>query len=480
MRAINVKMRKTKIVCTIGPATDTVEKIKELIVAGMDIARLNLSFGTVEYYGELIEIIDEVSDELAKKVAVLIDLPGPKIRIGKIPKPITLHRGERVKIVPKDVGEDREIPINQPEILRLLKPGSIVYLADGSIKLRVVEAGEFIVAEVLEGGVLASYKGVNIPDIPTKLGPITKRDREYLRYLLKKDVDWIAMSFVRSGSDVIELKKILNEFGKELPVIAKVERREAVENLESIVIESDGIMIARGDLGVELPLEDVPVIQKTVIKMAKEFGKPVITATQMLKSMVVQPEPTRAEVSDVANAVLDGSDALMLSEETATGKYPAKAVEVMDRIIRKAESIYSYVQEYSARSISESIASSSAKISAELHADAIITFTRSGASALQISKFRPPVPIIVVTHDEKTLKKLSLVWGCVPLTSVPPELDVEEVLPSIVKECLAKGLLKEDGIVVVTSGYPFGKPGTTNTLRVLKVKDVLDHPKNFR
>ena len=467
------RVRKTKIVCTLGPASDSPEKIEELIEAGMDVARLNLSFGTRDYHSRLIDTVRETSEKLGKPVAVLMDLSGPKIRIGRLSSPVTLHRGEKVVLTGEEGGENR-IPLSHPEVLGYLKEGDIIHLADGSIKLRVVRAGvNEVKAEILEGGFLTSYKGVNFPDVPLDISPITEKDVKDLEFGLKKGVDWVALSFVRSADDVKRLKEIMVEKGDKVPVIAKIERREAVDNLKKIIEASDGIMVARGDLGVELPLEEVPVVQKMAIKIANSAGKPVITATQMLKSMVVQAQPTRAEVTDVANAVLDGSDAVMLSEETAAGKYPVEAVRVMDRIIRKAESMYSYLPEQPAKTVTESIAGSAARISAELHSNAIITFTRTGTSAIHLSRYRPPVPVLAAAHDERTLRKLSLIWGCIPLMQVSRHAAFEELISEVVQEGLRRGILDEKGKVVVTSGFPFGEPGTTNTLRVLNVDHVL-------
>ncbi len=467
-----MNMRNTKIVCTIGPATESPETIEELIKTGMDVARLNLSFGDIEYHKRLIDTIREISRNVGKHVAILLDLPGPKIRVGKLPTPLTLHRGEVVTLT---YGESQEnikvIPISHPEVLQHLEKDDIIHLADGSIKLMVIEVNNGVRAKVLEGGILSSYKGINLPSISRKITPITEKDREGLSLGLEKDVEWIALSFVREKGDVEGLKAIMK--GRHIPVIAKIEKREAVNNLTDILEVADGIMVARGDLGVELPLEEVPVVQKMAIKMANRMGKPVITATQMLKSMVIQSQPTRAEVTDVANAVLDGSDAVMLSEETATGKYPVEAVKMMDKIIRKTESIYPYLQDYPATSVTESIARSASRISGELNADAILTFTRTGASAIQLSRYRPPVPVLTATHDEKTLRRLSLIWGCVPLLSVPPENSFDDVVYKTIYEGLQKGILRENGWIVITSGFPFGEPGTTNTIKVLKVKDVV-------
>ncbi|ADC64914.1 pyruvate kinase [Ferroglobus placidus DSM 10642] len=460
-------MRKTKIVATLGPSSESYEVIEKLVQAGMDVARINMAFGSRRYHSKLIEAVREASEEVRRNVAILGDLSGAKLRIGELKKPLTLHRGESVVIVKSESGEDA-IPVPHSEFFERVKAGEIIHLADGSIKLRVIEVEKSkVVAEVIEGGVLTSYKGISFPGL-CRVG-LTKKDIRDLEFLLGKEVELIALSFVTSKEDVLKLK----ELAEETAVIAKIERREAVENLGEIVKASDGIMIARGDLGVEVSIEEVPVIQKRAIKLANEEGKFAITATQMLKSMVVQKEPTRAEVTDVANAVLDGSDALMLSEETASGNYPVEAVKIMDRIIRRAESIYHYLQERSVRSVTEAIAYSAARISEELKAEAIVVFTRTGSSAIQISRFRPRAKILVVAHDKRTLRKSSIVWGCHPLCSVPPKGNVDELISEAISTAVERKLVKKDSLVVVTSGMPFGEPGTTNTIKVLRVDDVV-------
>lgn len=468
-------MRKTKIVCTLGPATESPEMIKKLIIAGMDVARLNFSYGKEVYHGTLIKTVKTISRDLEKVVAILQDLAGPKIRIGKLPNPVTLHQGDVILLTGQKKSDKRKISISHPHVLEYLTEGDVLYLADGSIKLRVIKTddGE-VTTEVLEGGVLSSYKGVNLPNIPFEIDPITEKDKKDLKFGLEKGVDWVAMSFVRAGKDVKELKDIMEEYDREAPVIAKIEKSEAVDNLKEILKVADGIMVARGDLGVEIPLEEIPVVQKRAIKMANKIGKPVITATQMMKSMVVQPHPTRAEVTDIANAVLDGTDAVMLSEETAMGRYPVEAVRMMDRTIRRAENIFPYLEQHTPEDTTESIAYSAAILSMELDIDAIISFTRTGTSAFQISRYRPPVPILIAAHDEITLRKFSLVWGCIPLISIPADRNFENVVADIVKEGLRKGIIREDGDIIIISGFPFGVPGTTNTIKVLKVPEALN------
>lgn len=468
-----VQVRRTKIVCTIGPASESQETIEKLIKAGMDVARLNMSFGTQKYHRNLIERIRKASKKAAKPIAVLMDLSGAKMRIGRLKSPITLHRGDRIRLTSESEENGISIPVSCPEILSTLKKGDTVHLADGTIRLRIVSSGEReVVAEVIEGGYLTSHKGITFPE-KLNLPSLTEKDIEDLKFGVEAGIDWVAMSFVRSAEDVMALKNAVASIGRDVPVIAKIERKEAVKNLEEIIRVADGIMIARGDLGVEMPVEEIPIIQKKAIKLANRAGKPVITATQMLKSMVVQTTPTRAEVTDVANAVLDGSDALMLSEETASGSHPVEAVRVMDRVIRKAESIYSYLQDHPAESVTQSIAGSAARMAEEVNARAIITFTRTGTSAIQISRYRPRAPVIAAAHSPEVLRGLSIVWGCIPLTAISSHRPPEELLESSIGESIERGYLEENSTVVVTSGIPFGKPGTTNTIRILKAEEVL-------
>ena len=466
-------MRFTKIICTIGPSSDSDEILSELVTAGMDVARLNMSFGDHSYHRKMIRKIRDISETSNKHVAILMDLSGTKTRIGRLRSPVTLHRGETVTLSSENHEDGRTIPVTDPEILKHLRKGETVYLADGTIKLRVISEGlSEVKAEVIEGGHLTSYKGISFSELSKDVS-VTDKDIRDIEFGIREGVDWIAQSFVRRANDIQILREIITEKGSDTPIIAKIEKREAVKNLERIIRVSDAVMVARGDLGIEMPVEEIPVIQKRIIRLANQLGKPAITATQMLKSMVVQNSPTRAEVTDVANAVLDGSDALMLSEETASGKHPVEAVKVMDRVIRKAESIYKFLQDHPAKNTSSSIAGSAAKISSETEADAIITFTRTGTSAVQISRYRPPVRIIVAAHSEQVLRRMSVVWGCVPLVALPLSSSPEKLLTCVVEECLKRGYLHRDSTAVITSGFPFGEPGTTNTIRVLNVKDII-------
>jgi len=477
MESSGDSMRKTKIVCTIGPSSDTPGRIRDLINSGMDCARLNTSHGSVEYHRTVMNRIRRITRKIKQGFSVILDLSGPKIRVGNLREPLALHRGETVALVREgresDHDEGKAIPVISSGFFVHLKKGDTVYLSDGSIRLRVLTSGRNLVyAEVIEGGVLTSHKGVNIPGISGEY-MLTRADKHFIEFGIVNQVDWIALSFITSERDVMQAKKAIQSKGADIPVIAKIERAEAVENIKKIIRVSDGIMIARGDLGVELPVEEIPIIQKRIIELCNSSGKPVITATQMLSSMVLQPNPTRAEVTDVANAVLDGSDAVMLSEETAVGKYPVKAVRIMSRIIERAETLYPYLRKYETATVNESIAHSTAEISMEIGAEAIVTFTRTGMSAINVSRFRPGVPIIAIAHDEKVLRKLSIVWGCVPLGVVPENSDPESAIGDVLKISAEKGITGKKGYIVLTSGFPFGEPGSTNTIRVIKIENIM-------
>lgn len=468
-------MRKTKIICTIGPATDSPERLKALTESGMDCARLNTSHGNAEYLRKVINRIRKIAQKLKPGLSVILDLSGPKVRVGTLPEPLTLHRGETAVMVKEGVShEGKVIPLTSTGFFSHIKKGDLIYLSDGSIKLRAISVSrDSIRTEVLEGGILTSHKGVNIPGHEGKY-ILTQSDIHFIEFGVVNQVDWIALSFITSERDIMQARKAIQSKGADIPIIAKIERAEAVENIEKIIRVADGIMIARGDLGVELPVEEIPIIQKRIIGLCNRSGRPVITATQMLSSMVLQPIPTRAEVTDVANAVLDGSDAVMLSEETAVGKYPIRSVKMMSRIIERAESCYPYLRSYGNRTVSDSIAHSTAEIAMEIDAEAIVTFTRTGMTAINVSKFRPRPPIIAIAHDEKVLRRLSLVWGCVPLETVEESIDPDKTISEVIEMSVRKGIIEGKGHVVLTSGFPFGKPGSTNTIRVLKIKDILE------
>ena len=463
--------KRTKIVATLGPSTSKFETIKRMVEAGLSVVRLNMSHGTHREHAERLELVRRVEEELGAPLPVLMDLCGPKIRIGKLPKePLFLHRGDVVVLTTGEpVGG--KISVNYPNLHREVKKGEAILLADGAFRLRVKEVkGRDILCEVLVGGPLTSHKGVNLPHSKLSVPALTEKDREDVKWGVEHGVDFIALSFVRSDRDVLELKELLKSLNSSVPVIAKIEKPEAVKNVDSILKVADGIMVARGDLGVELPIEKVPVIQKQLIRKANEAGKPVITATQMLKSMVDLPVPTRAEVTDIANAVLDGTDALMLSEETAVGKYPVKVVKTMAKVAKEAEKIYPYKRymDFPALTLQDSLAKSACNLSREVKVKAILPFTRSGATAQAVAKYRPPVPVYAVTHDKETFRRLNLIWGVEPLLTLPAT-STDKIIEESVKVAKARKLVRKGDRVIVLAGAPTGVPGSTNLLKVVTV-----------
>jgi pyruvate kinase len=474
-------MRKTKIIATIGPSSRDPKIIKELLETGVDVFRLNFSHGDRDFHRENIERIRKVSSDLKKTVAILQDLSGPKIRIGEVKTPFSINQGEILEIYEKPVSCEKvngvgRIYIDYPEIIRDLKEGDLIFIADGLIKVKVIEKKkQKIVAEVIQGGVISSKKGINFPGAEVSIKAFTEKDREDLVFGLEMGVDFIAISFVGEKSDVIEVKKIIETYKKNVPVFAKIETQKALKNIDEIIEVSDGLMIARGDLGVEVPVEKVPVIQKILVKKARTAGIPVIIATQMLTSMINSTMPTRADVSDIANAVFEGADALMLSDETAVGNYPVEAVKVMVRTIEEAEKIYEYkLEEYKHVSPDFAIAYSSCILAEELGAKAIVVFTKSGSSAKRVAKFRPRSDIIVNVHDEEVLRRLKVVWGIYPFMVLSEREDTESMVKEFVKKAYEEKLIKEEDTLVLTMGYPVGKIGSTNLIRVIKKDQILE------
>jgi len=464
--------KRTKVVATLGPASSKEEVLEKMVSAGLSVVRLNMSHGTLEEHRERVELVRRVEKKTGAPLPVLIDLCGPKIRIGKLPKePLYLHRGDLV-VLTTGRPEKGKIPVNYPSLHREVRRGETILLADGAFRLKVKEVkGRDIVCEVVVGGPLTSHKGVNLPHTKLSVPALTEKDREDARFAAEVGADYIALSFVRRADDVLELKKFLKGIGARIPVIAKIEKPEAVKNADEILYAADGIMVARGDLGVELPIEKVPVIQKMLIRKANEAGKPVITATQMLKTMVDLPVPTRAEATDVANAVLDGTDALMLSEETAVGKYPVRVIRVMAKIAREAEKIYPHERflNLPVKGLQDSLAKSACNLSREVRVKAIVPFTRSGATAAAVSRFRPSVPVYAVTHDEKTFRALNLLWGVYPFLTVPATT-TDRIVEESLKVIREKGIARKGERVIVLAGAPTGVPGTTNLVEVLTLK----------
>jgi pyruvate kinase len=464
-------MKKTKIVCTIGPASGSREVLRELIAGGMDVARLNFSHGTYEQHLEKVKLIRELSDEIGRPVAILQDLRGPKIRVGEIPEPgIRLEPGQRFILTTRNIeGSSEGVSVSYSDLARDVRAGDRILLADGLMELVVRDTTDTdIVSEVVIGGELTSHKGINLPSGTISVAAITEKDREDLRFGLEYDVDYVALSFVRRAEDILELKEMIREAGKNIPVVAKIEKHEALEHVEEILAACDGVMVARGDLGVEIPLEQVPTIQKMLVRKANAMGKPVIIATQMLRSMVAAPRPTRAEATDVANAVLDGADAVMLSEETASGNFPVESVRFMVRIIENAEGQFPharYLQLPMGTNVSESVAHASCALADRLDAKAIVATTRSGFTATQISRFRPRTMLIALSPERRTIRRLALYWGCIP-SFVEETRNTDERLEKAAVSAIGTGNVAKGDLVVLTTGHPVWAAGTTNMLRV--------------
>ncbi|BBO83169.1 pyruvate kinase [Desulfosarcina ovata subsp. sediminis] len=469
-----ITLPKTKIVCTIGPASDTPEIIRELIAGGMRIARLNFSHGTHVEHEKKIHAIRKIAEELGKPVAILQDLGGPKIRVGVIPDPgIRLEPGRHIILTTQSlVGSQQRISVSYPLFNEQVKAGDRIMLADGFLELRVTSVSRAeIHCEIITGGVLTSHKGINLPTGSIRMPSMTDKDRDDLRFGLVHDVDYIALSFVRTAADIQEIKEIIHRENKHTPVIAKIEKHEAIAHYEEILDAADAIMVARGDLGVEIPLEEVPGIQKRLIQKANAFGKPVITATQMLRSMVDAPRPTRAEASDVANAVLDGTDAVMLSEETATGNYPVQALHYMIRIVAEAEKTYphdQYLKMVPEKEISDAVTYAACVLADHLDTTAILAPTRSGRTAIHISRFRPKQPIIAFTPSQTTLRQLSLFRGIYP-RMILNHRSADDLIEKVSKRVVETGDLIEGDLAVITAGNPIWIAGMTNMIRVVSL-----------
>jgi pyruvate kinase len=453
----------------------------EMMRAGMNIARLNFSHGTHEEHARRIANIREAAGRVGKNIAILLDTKGPEIRLGYLEKePVVLKAGQRVVLTTENIkGTPERLPITYAGLPRDVAPGNTVLIADGLIELRVIGSnGHEVECEVVHGGELTSQKGVNLPGVPVNLPAITEQDIRDIKFGIEQELDFIAASFIRSASDVLAIRRILEEHGADMDIIAKIESKEGVENLDEIIKVADGIMVARGDLGVGLPVEEVPLIQKAIIEKCNLAGKPVITATQMLESMIHNPRPTRAEASDVANAILDGTDAIMLSGETAAGHYPVEAVKTMARIASRVEKALPYEEILQrrgralARTVTDAISHATCTTAQDLGAAAIITSTETGYTAKMVSKYRPRAPIIAVTPVARVLRKLALVWGVQPLL-VGRTRDTDSMIASAIEASLAADLIKPGDLVVITAGVPVGVHGTTNLLKVHTVGDIL-------
>jgi pyruvate kinase len=467
-------MPLTKIVCTIGPASRSPEIIRALVQNGMNVARLNFSHGNHGEHQEQIRVIRKVSAELDQPVAILQDLGGPKIRVGIIPDPgVRLEAGQTFVLTNQPVqGTSERVSVSYSSLPEEVKEGDQILLADGFIEL-VVKGAERseISCEVVTGGLLTSHKGLNLPTRSIQAPSLTDKDREDLVFGLENEVDYVAQSFVRTADEIVRVKDIIRDGKKDTPIIAKIEKHEAVDHIEEIMEVADGIMVARGDLGVEIPLEQVPVVQKMLIRRANASGKPVITATQMLRSMVDSPRPTRAEATDVANAVLDGTDAVMLSEETAVGGYPVKSVQFMTRIVESAENHFPhdrYLQLAPKKAVSQSVAHAACVLANHLDARAIIAPTQSGQTARHISRFKPRQPIIALSANENTVHRLTLCRGCLPRLVADP-MDTDDMIESAARSALETGLVSRRDLAVITAGHPVAVAGSTNMVRVKRL-----------
>ncbi|HZO91208.1 MAG TPA: pyruvate kinase [Chthonomonadaceae bacterium] len=483
-------MPRTKIVCTIGPASSPRAVLEKLLRAGMDVARLNFSHGTHEEHARVIASLRDLAQRMGKPLAILQDLSGPKVRLGAFGVPsVTLKRGQEVGFAAENVeasdGAGPVLPLSVPELLTALKPGNTLLLDDGKIALRVVRTeGEphdprrIVWARCLVGGELKPHKGVTAPGVHIAVPAVTEKDKDDLRFGLAQGVDWVAASYVRCAADLEPLREIMAQAGRCVPLIAKIEKREAVRNLDSILEAVDGIMVARGDLGVEMPFDEVPLVQKRLIGKCNRAGKPVITATQMLESMIQNSRPTRAEATDVANAILDGTDAVMLSGETAVGQFPVEAVRTMARIAHRAEEALFHKAEYDrllqpANNVTEVVARASGQIACDLDARAILCATTSGGTARMVAKYRPNVPILGVTTTETTYRQLALIWGVDPVL-IGPVADTDTMLLATIEAAQRQCFVRAGDRVILTAGVPVNNPGTTNLIKVHTVGQPLD------
>jgi len=468
-------MRKTKIVATVGPATDSEEMIEKLILAGVNVFRFNFSHSTHEYHGANLLKVRKVADKLGACVAVLQDISGPKIRVGEVDGVMVLEPDDTLSFYEKPGFDDKHgVTINHPHILPSLKSGDLIYLADGCIRCEVFDNSNGVVkTKIVIGGDLTSKKGVNFPNANLPISAITEKDIKDMEFGVKIGVDMMAVSFIKSREDIEEAKKIVAGFGGDCPIFAKIEKSEAVNNLATIVEAADGLMVARGDLGVELGLSKVPTAQKEIINAANRKGIPVITATQMLTSMIASPYPTRAEVSDIANAVLDGTDAVMLSDETTVGKYPIEAIKALNETICEIEKIYPFYRNLDKiHNPDEAIAIAANRMAEDLEPDALIAFTRSGGSARSLSKYRPKPEILVPVHSIEVFRRLAIVWGVKPLFVLSEHESTDRMLCEFTMRALELGVMSESGTYIVTIGYPTGQQGTTNLIRVMRASDI--------
>ena len=462
--------RRTKIIATIGPASSSPEILLAIAQAGMDAARLNLSHGTHEEHAQRVGLVREVQTEVGHPIALIADLQGPKVRIGELTAPVTLDRGDEIVVATDEAARDGELPVSPTAVGEVLQQGHDILIDDGLVRLRVtrVERGR-AVCTVIAGGLVSAHKGVNVPGVPVPIPALTRKDMDDLDFVLDLGVDYVALSFVRSPADVRDLKELIGAAGSPAHVIAKIEKSEAVDALDAILVETDAVMVARGDLGVEIGPAIVPLVQKRVILRSLERAKPVITATQMLESMSHHLEPTRAEASDVANAILDGTSALMLSGETAQGEFPVEAVAYMDRIARAVEPSLGYRHQLPEASeeptVGQAMSNAACDLAESLGAAAIIVPTFTGGTASAVARLRPRRPIIGMSHHDYALRQMAIEWGVTPMP-IQEAVDVEDLWARSTEAARASGLVSAGDLVVITAGTAVNLPGTTNVIKV--------------
>jgi len=471
-------LRKTKLVCTIGPASNSNRVIERLVRAGMNVARLNFSHGSHQEHAETIRTIRDVSDKLDIPVAILLDLPGPKLRTGRLEKnEVRLNEDDHFSFTSEKVlGDKHRVSVDSLGFFNDIVVGDNIFLNDGAIQLEVTSTNNNEAeCKVVVGGLLTGNSGINVPGVKLNVPSVSSKDLKHLAFALEHGLDFVAVSLICSADDILKIKQLLQKKGGNIPLIAKIEKHEAVNNIDSIVAEADGIMVARGDLGVEIRLERVPIVQKEIIRKCNQAGKPVIVATQMLESMVGATRPTRAEVSDVANAILDGADAVMLSGETAIGRYPVRTVKVMAKIITETEKVLPYElilhekSEQVTDQTDDAISYAACHMSQRLRVACIIAYTSSGSTALRVSKYRPKVPILAITPNSKIARRLVLSWGIEPHLVTEP-INADMMFQEAAKLAHKTALAKIGELVVITAGIPTGSPGSTNVVKVHRVE----------
>jgi pyruvate kinase len=473
-------VRSTKIVCTLGPATDTPERARALVEAGMDVARLNFSHGSHAEHGRRFHEVRQAATAANRNVAVLADLQGPKIRLGRFAEgPVVWATGERVRITVEDVpGTHDRVSTTYKSLADDVRPGDRLLVDDGNVALIAVdiENGTDVVCDVTEGGPVSDNKGLSLPGVSVSVPPMSEKDAEDLEFALRLGVDYVALSFVRAPEDVKLVHRVMDSVGIRVPVIAKLEKPEAVDRLEDVVLAFDGMMVARGDLGVEMPLEQVPIVQKRAIQICRDNAKPVIVATQMLESMISHSRPTRAEASDVANAVMDGADAVMLSGETSVGKYPVQAVATMSRIIRSVEGSGHVVEglQHNPRTSGGAIVKAAKDIGDALGAVALVAFTQTGDTARRLSRLQPQQRLLVFTPLESVQRQMALLWGA-EAHLVWTVQTTDDMVRQVDSALINRGVCRPQDLVIVVAGTPPSTPGSTNTIRVHHIGDVLRH-----